>query len=75
MNYQEAIAHTKNKGGMKQSLPGFLLNIAAKLKDKYGDDADCFVMGEISQHFEQARKAWLEDDLETVAEFFGLYVD
>ncbi len=30
--------------------------------------------GEVTKHFYMARKAWLEGDLETVAEFFGLYV-
>ena len=82
MNYPEAIEHTKNKKGMKQCVSG-LFNQSANLLDDIGEDkrtgADygagyAFTLREMSEHFKQAREAWLNDDLETVAEFFGLYV-
>lgn len=73
MTIQEAIEHTKNKKGMKQCLPGLLIKVASK-RNKF-DDGQRYALECIAKHFTQARQAWLEGDLETVAEFFGLYVD
>ena len=81
MNYKEAIEHTKNKKGMKQSVSGLfessseMLNLIGKDKDgiNFGDGYAFSLVG-MSKHFYEAREAWLNGDLETVAEFFGLYV-
>lgn len=81
MNYKEAIEHTKNKKGMKQSVSG-LFEQSALLLDKVGESGNgmdygagyAFTLREMAEHFGQAKEAWLTGDLETVAEFFGLYV-
>ena len=75
MDYKQAINHTINKKGMKQSMSGFLgkcSKIIEKADPEY--ESYSFVLDEISDHYKQAREAWLNNDLETVAEFFGLYV-
>ena len=64
MTIQEAIDHTKNRKGMKVDFSG-------AMRHRPGG---AFIRGEITKHFDQARDAWLKGDLETVAEFFGLYV-
>ncbi len=87
MDIQQAIEHTKNKKGMKLCLPGLLNNsgeelnrLSKVLKNKGAEyDVDyaagyAFSLKEVSKHYNQAREAWLKGDLETVAEFFGLYV-
>ncbi len=81
MEYIQAIQHTKNKAGMKQSVSGLFKN-SADILEAIGENKDgtdygagySFALKEMSKHFYQAREAWLNDDLETVAEFFGLYV-
>lgn len=72
MNLQEAIKHTINKGGMKVSVGG----VASAIGRSKGrtSNADKFMIDSLQKHFYQAREAWLKGDLETVAEFFGLYV-
>lgn len=81
MDYKQAIEHTKNKKGMKQSMPGILkkssdiLNAVSCGPIKFEEgESYAFVLDEISDHYKQARTAWLTGDLETVAEFFGVYV-
>jgi len=71
MNYKEAIEHTKNKKGMKCCLPGLLKKVAGHM-DKI-DGGQAYALEEVAKHYNQARIAWLTGDLETVAEFFGLY--
>jgi len=81
MELKEAIEHTKNKKGMKQSVSG-LFEQSAFILDDIGENREgidygagyAFTLREMSEHFYQAREAWLKGDLETVAEFFGLYV-
>lgn len=72
MTVPEAIEHTKNKAGMKVSISG----IAARVSNHRGsiDKGQKYMLEEFGKHFEQARAAWLEGDLEIVAEFFGLYI-
>ena len=71
MNIKEAIEHTKNKKGMKCCLPGLLKKVA---NCKGRIDRGCaFQLEEIAKHYNQARNAWLTEDLHTVAEFFVLY--
>ena len=81
MQLQEAIEHTKNKKGMKQSVSGLFANSAEMLESIGGDKNGCnygagyaYTLQSMSEHFYQAREAWLKGELETVAEFFGLYV-
>lgn len=66
MEINEAIEHTKNKPGVKVSFSG------AMRADK--SSGGQWIRGELSKHFKEAREAWLNGDLETVAAFFGLYV-
>lgn len=81
MNYKQAIEHTKNKKGMKQSVSG-LFEQSSQILDKIGENENgmnygagyAFTLRQMSEHYYQAREAWLTGDLETVAEFFGLYV-
>lgn len=81
MDYKEAVKHSKNKKGMKQSVNGLFSN-SSELLEAIGENRDgidhgsgyAFALKEMSEHYYQARKAWLTGDLETVAEFFGLYV-
>ncbi len=81
MTYKKAIEHTKNKKGMKQSVSGLFKN-SSELMERIGEDRDgmnygagyAFGLQSMSEHFNQAREAWLTGDLETVAEFFGLYI-
>ena len=72
MTVPEAIEHTKDKPGMKVSISG----IASRVSKHRGaiDKGQKYMLEEFGKHFEQARAAWLNGDLETVAEFFGLYV-
>lgn len=65
MEVKEAIEHTKNKSGMKVSFSG------AVRRTGKGTN---YIRQEIADHYKQAKEAWLKGDLETVAEFFGLYV-
>ena len=64
MNYKQAIEHTENKKGMKVDFSG-------AMRHRSGGNQFRKI---ISEHFDEAREAWLNGDLETVAEFFGLYV-
>jgi len=81
MDIKEAIEHTKNKKGMKQSVSGLFEN-SSQILDKIGEDKNgmdygagyAFILRQMSEHYNLAREAWLKGDLETVAEFFGLYV-
>lgn len=81
MTTKEAIEHTRKKSGMKQSVSG-LISQSADILESIGENKDgmdfgagyAFTLRQMSEHFYQARNAWLNDDLETVAEFFGLYV-
>ena len=73
MNIQEAIEHTKDKGGMKVSMSGIVSRITEKRKGSVSA-ADRFMLDGMEKHYQQAREAWLKGDIETVAEFFGLYV-
>ncbi len=72
MEIADAIEHTKNKMGMKVSMCG----MASQITHHRGavNNASKFMLDEFQKHFYQAREAWLNGDLETVAEFFGLYV-
>ena len=84
MTIEEAIEHAKNKKGMKQSFGGLCNRSASILewvskKVPKGDGPDmasgyAFTLRELTKHFYMAREAFMEGDLETVAEFFGLYV-
>lgn len=72
MTIKQAIDHTKNKKGIKICLPGLLGTVSThkgNLNRGYR-----FALQEVSKHFDQAQEAWLHGDLETVADFFGLYV-
>lgn len=72
MELQEAIEHTKNKGGMKQCITGLMHKIEkhrGQLSNGYK-----FALSEFVKHYKQAKEAWLNGDLHTVAEFFGLYI-
>ena len=62
---KEAIEHTKNKKGMKVSFSGSVRRTGKGTN---------YIRQEIAEHFALTREAWLKGDLETVAEFFGLYV-
>ena len=62
---KEAIEHTKNKPGMYVSFSG-VTTIDGQGK--------AYMRRKLSEHYKMAREAWLSGDLETVAEFFGLYV-
>jgi hypothetical protein len=80
MTKEEAIVHTKNKSGMKQSFSGLCFN-SSKLLEFATQDQDvdygagyAYSLTVMAEHYNQAREAWLKGDLETVAEFFGLYV-
>lgn len=81
MKYKEAIEHTKNKQGTKQSVSGLMIN-TAEILESNGEDKDgkdygagyAFSLKQMSEHYNQARESWLNGDLETVAEFFGLYI-
>jgi hypothetical protein len=81
MELNIAIEKTKNKPGMKQSVSGLIRN-SSELLEGIGEDRDgadygagyAFSLKEMSKHYNQAREAWLKGELETVAEFFGLYV-
>jgi len=72
MDYLQAVEHTKNKKGMKQSMTGLCYKIANSRGAISGGLK--FTVEELGKHFSQARNAWLTGDLETVAEFFGLYI-
>ncbi len=81
MEYKKAVEHTKNKKGMKQSVSGLIESSSVMLEsigeNREGSDFGAgyaFTLKQMSKHFYEAREAWLNDDLETVAEFFGLYV-
>lgn len=75
MDYKQAVEHTKNKKGMKQSMSGFLGKCSRLIvKADPEEEMYPFVLHKMSDHYKQAREAWLTGDLETVAEFFGLYV-
>ncbi len=81
MKYKEAIEHSKNKKGMKQSVSGLFESSAVFLdsigENEHGCDSGAgyaFTLRIMAEHFYKAREAWLNDDLEKVAEFFGLYV-
>ena len=65
MTVQEAIEYTKNKGGFKVCFSGCVTVNGRGRK---------LMREELSKHFSIAREAWLSGDIETVAEFFGLYV-
>jgi hypothetical protein len=71
LNLEEAIEHTKNKRGFKVSITG----IASRIFSHRGaiDKGQKYLIKEFGRHFDQARQSWLNGDLETVAEFFGLY--
>lgn len=71
MDYKKAIEHTKNKKGMKLCITGLVKKIISHKGNLPGGYK--YSLGEFSKHYNQARKAWLNNDLETVAEFFGLY--
>lgn len=73
MTYQDAIEHTKNKKGIKVSFGGLISRVTRKRGAL--NKGEKFVLDEMSKHYKLARAAWLNDDLEIVAEFFGLYVD
>jgi len=80
MTVEEAIKHSKNKKGMKYSFKGLCENSADLLDNiteleeiDYGAGY-AFSLRELATNYNEARTAWLEGDLETVAEFFGLYV-
>ena len=73
MNLDQAIEHSKNKKGMKVCLTGLLKNVANSRGDIGGGYK--YALQEVAKHYGQARTAWLNNDLETVAEFFGLYTD
>lgn len=64
MKLKQAIEHTKNKQGMKVSFSGIM-------KNRQGATG---MRSQLDNHYGIARKAWLNGDLGTVAEFFGLYV-
>ena len=68
MNIEEAIEHAKNKKGMYVSFGGVLRALRMRYHGyKYSSD-------ELSKHYYMAKEAFMAGDLETVAEFFGLYV-
>ena len=81
MELKEAIEHTKNKKGMKCSMSGMCKN-AGKELDRIGPGKRganyaagyAYSLREMASNYDEAREAWLKGDLETVAEFFGLYV-
>jgi len=82
MELKEAIEHTKNKKGMKQCVSGLFTKCANVLKESSVSSIKCkygagyaFSLEEMAKHYNEARSAWLNGDLETVAEFFGLYVE
>lgn len=64
MELLDAIKCTKNKKGMKVDFSGMM-------RHRTGGS---WIRKEISDHFNLAREAWLKGGLETVADFFGLYV-
>lgn len=72
MEIGEAIEHTKNKKGMKVSMSGLVAGVSRERDSDHAGYA--YTSNEMQKHFYQAREAWLAGDLETVAEFFGLYV-
>ena len=69
MDIKEAINHTINKKGMYVSFTGI-----ASRANKPLDKGQRYMIQEMGKHYQQTREAWLKGDLETVAEFFGLYV-
>lgn len=69
MDIKKAVEHTKNKKGMRVSFTG----IASRANSPLGR-GERYMIQEMGKHYQQAREAWLKGDLETVAEFFGLYV-
>lgn len=73
MTVAQAIEHTKNKKGMKVSFTGIASRISQSGRNGALDNGTKFMVSELGKHYDQARSAWLEGDLETVAEFFGLY--
>lgn len=81
MDLQEAIQHSKDKKGMKLCVSGLFIKSAEILElsaerptTSESGGGYAFVLTEMATHFDQAREAWLNGDLETVAQFFGLYV-
>lgn len=72
MTIEQAIEHTKNKRGMRVSVSG----LARAVSESRGslDGGRKYAIEEHATHFDQAREAWLNGDLETVAEYFGLYI-
>jgi hypothetical protein len=81
MDIKEAIEHAKHKPGLKQSVSG-LFSRSAEMLEEIGEDRDgcdfgagyAFSLRQMSEHYEMARTAFMNGELETVAEFFGLYV-
>ena len=68
---EKAIEHTKNKKGMKLCITGLIKKIVIS-RDKIGN-SEKYSLKVFGKHYNLARKAWLNGDLKTVAEFFGLY--
>lgn len=79
MNESELIERTKNYGiiknhdgtttfKMKLSVEGSINNCI------YSQGEDCWGAKEIVRLYYEGRKAWLQGDLETVADMFGVLV-
>ena len=72
MTYEEAVKKTKEGVCMKISITG----ICGRLSRHIGnvDKGQKYMLQEFGKHFNQARDAWWNNDLETVAQFFKIYV-
>ena len=69
---KEAIDYTKNTMRLRVSITG----IASRISRHRGaiDKIQKHLLSEFGKNFSEARQAWLNGDMKTVAEFFTIYV-
>lgn len=72
MELSEAIDYTKNTMRLRVSITG----IASRISRHRGaiDKGQKHLLAEFGKNFSEARQAWLNGDMKTVAEFFTIYV-